>query len=655
MQQTVNPFTYGNPISDPKRFYGRKRELDQVFSRLMNAECESSSLVGEHRTGKSSFLLCMSHPEVVRQRGFDPDRYLFVYAHLDIISSSSTPSRFYQYVLRRIGSVNRDPELADLLRQLAPRDSIDPYDLEDVFDLVDRKGLVIVLLLDDFEHLASNANFGPEFYYGLRSLAVHHGLALVTASRSDLVELAHTDSVRSSPFFNIFATVNLEPFSPTDVPEFVMGSLAGTGVSFKDAEVERAVRIAGRQPFFLQIALHHLFDAARGGDDPAGRLSVAEEQFQAAAAPHFEGYWQRCSDDEKIALAVLGLLGQGYARKEPSQVRLEELFAGAGSAVSTLVRRGLAVRTPGGVAPFSDSFSRWVAREFTAPPKEAVSASKDKTEKALRSSLPSPIRAKAGAWLDTLQTTYPHLLARWLSDPRTAERALAFLESCRDAFAARELQPAGVAAEPGQTQAGPQLVSGPADEGSVLTEAERRSAARHLPPEGTVTILFTDLAESTTLFQALGDQRARELMRNHDRLIRRWIADSGGYEVKNTGDGFMVVFPSARRALECTIGIQRELETSARESPAPALRVRMGLNAGEALQEEQDFFGTAVILAARVMAKAQAGQILVSELFRRLVGTTASVAFVDRGQHELPGFEEPQRLYEVDWRAAETK
>ena len=90
---TLNPFTYGNPISDPARFFGREREIEQVFSRLRNAEFESSSLVGERRIGKTSLLNYLAHPDVRRQHGLEPDKYIFVYVDLQMVDKDTTTAR----------------------------------------------------------------------------------------------------------------------------------------------------------------------------------------------------------------------------------------------------------------------------------------------------------------------------------------------------------------------------------------------------------------------------------------------------------------------------------------------------------------------------------------------------------------------------------
>ena len=169
-------------------------------------------------------------------------------------------------------------------------------------------------------------------------------------------------------------------------------------------------------------------------------------------------------------------------------------------------------------------------------------------------------------------------------------------------------------------------------------------------PEGTVTVLFTDLEGSTDLATRRGDEAAQEVLRAQRQLVRRQVESHSGHEVKSTGDGFMVAFTSARRALACAVEIQRALEEhNRRQLPDQQLRVRIGLNTGEAIREESDLFGAAVNAAARVAAKAKGGQILVSELVKDLVGLDIDVPLADRGRFRLKGFPERWRLFEVLW------
>src|SRR6266705_3170243 len=98
----INPFTYGNPISDARRFTGRAREVDQIFSRLRNVEFESSSLVGERRIGKTSLLNYIADPEVRRAHGLNPNEAIFVYADLALLDATTTPLRLWQYLFHQM-------------------------------------------------------------------------------------------------------------------------------------------------------------------------------------------------------------------------------------------------------------------------------------------------------------------------------------------------------------------------------------------------------------------------------------------------------------------------------------------------------------------------------------------------------------------------
>lgn len=170
-----------------------------------------------------------------------------------------------------------------------------------------------------------------------------------------------------------------------------------------------------------------------------------------------------------------------------------------------------------------------------------------------------------------------------------------------------------------------------------------------LAGEGTVTILFTDVEGSTGLGARTDDESARNILRTQEELIRAHVADHGGRQVKNLGDGLMIAFSSARRALACAIAIQRELEEKRRVEPVLVPRVRMGLNSGEAIHEEGDLFGAAVSAAARISAHATGGTILISEVVKILAGNVPSVEFKDKGLVELKGFDDRWRLFEVDW------
>lgn len=171
----------------------------------------------------------------------------------------------------------------------------------------------------------------------------------------------------------------------------------------------------------------------------------------------------------------------------------------------------------------------------------------------------------------------------------------------------------------------------------------------------TVTIMFTDMVESTALGDRLGDVEAKALRRAHDRLLKEQFVRFGGRVVEGTGDGFLVTFASARAGVECAVAIQQALAAKHVDGRYLDLQVRIGLHTGEPLVEGDRLFGSDMNLAARVEAAAEGGQVLVSEVTRLLARQTIgrenpSFEFVSLGERELKGFPETVPLFEVGWK-----
>ncbi len=156
---------------------------------------------------------------------------------------------------------------------------------------------------------------------------------------------------------------------------------------------------------------------------------------------------------------------------------------------------------------------------------------------------------------------------------------------------------------------------------------------------GFQTILFTDLEASTPLTQRLGDEGAQEILRGHNKVVREALDEHGGREVKRTGDGIMASFPSAVSAVTAALQIQRGLAGG-------EVRVRVGLNAGEPIVDDDDLFGLSVIKAARIADRAEPGTVLVSDVVKQLCeGKTFE--FASLGPVSLKGFDEAVTLFEV--------
>ncbi len=161
---------------------------------------------------------------------------------------------------------------------------------------------------------------------------------------------------------------------------------------------------------------------------------------------------------------------------------------------------------------------------------------------------------------------------------------------------------------------------------------------------GTRSVMFTDIVGSTELTQILGDDVAMEMLRVHDTIVRNALAAVGGREVKHTGDGIMACFFSAVAAIQCATRIQQELATRREQNAPHPITVRIGTAAGEPVEQGQDLFGSTVQLAARLCARAEPGQTLVSNAIAELcIGKT--IAFEDLGETQLKGFARPVRVH----------
>jgi class 3 adenylate cyclase len=185
--------------------------------------------------------------------------------------------------------------------------------------------------------------------------------------------------------------------------------------------------------------------------------------------------------------------------------------------------------------------------------------------------------------------------------------------------------------------------------GRIQDTSAVKEPSKPVSDGGFRTILFTDMKGSTALTRRLGDAAALEVLRTHNSITREVLAAVGGREVKHTGDGIMASLASVARALECAIAVQRKLREYNSEHPDVPIHVRIGLSAGEPVEDSDDIFGASVQLARRICDCAEPGQILVSNVVRELA-IGKGFLFADKGEMELKGFEEQVRVHEVRWR-----
>ncbi|MGZ5761271.1 MAG: adenylate/guanylate cyclase domain-containing protein [Caldimonas sp.] len=174
-------------------------------------------------------------------------------------------------------------------------------------------------------------------------------------------------------------------------------------------------------------------------------------------------------------------------------------------------------------------------------------------------------------------------------------------------------------------------------------------------PDGTMTVVFTDLEGSTEMLERLDEQRWVEVIRDHNRLVRGRVSAHDGVVVKSQGDGFMIVFASASAALACAVELQQLFSIYSARHPDRQLRARIGLHTGNVFQEKDDFLGKTVVVAARITGRARGGEVLVSDALKDYTERVGGWRFGPPADLSLKGLTSTQRVHPVHWRTVETE
>ena len=364
-----NPFMFGAPIRDQDDFFGRDLIVSRIVNRLRSLQ--ASSVIGERRMGKTSLLYHLQEGDVIKEYNLDPDKYILVYFSFQS-AGHMTPTQFWRRLLRPLSEKIPDGELHDEIERLRQMDSIDPFDIEELF-LRLSEDLNIVFLLDEFEEVTQATSLDADFFSFLRALATgrYIGLVFVTSSREKLSELSHAGIV-GSPFFNIFETFFLKPFSPDSGRSVLRAQLARGNIKFDEDEEDYLMALSGNHPFFLQMGASYLYDtyAIHGLDDDSlrpARLERVEHEFLLQAGDHLGHYWKQSTDSQKIFLTALSVLRLTLGDdKKPDQASMNSAFREADIAARKLGDRGLVKHDKGIYQMFSPAYERWILRELSS-------------------------------------------------------------------------------------------------------------------------------------------------------------------------------------------------------------------------------------------------------------------------------------------------
>ena len=346
MTAARNPYVLGMPIKNPADFYGREIEIRELFESIQNMQ--PVALVGEHRCGNTSLLFQVQNPEM-QARFFDPSQLEgLLFAFADSQLAADGPDAFFRRIARSL-------KRADSESSMDFDEDIDQFWIEDYLeDLADRDKR-LVLLMDEFEVLSG---FAISFWEWFRGLITEYDMSIVVATRVELGEF-RDEWGTGSPFFNMFRSIYLKPFSAAEIDAFLSGTAEVSGVELTGVR-EAIVSLSGGFPYYLQVASALFYDAIKAGTDVDEALiaSVAGD-FRSRTESHFEDIWGKLPDVEREGLAYMAL----HADTEDESEKVS-VGAGANSPTSqagrSLERRGYLVA--GKI--FSTAFADYIRRRL---------------------------------------------------------------------------------------------------------------------------------------------------------------------------------------------------------------------------------------------------------------------------------------------------
>ncbi len=339
-----SPYVVGQPIHDPSRFYGRQELVAHLYKAMFAPEANSKSVLGAHRTGITSLLFYISHPDVLHtyaKMHMCPILPVYINLQAQIVN----PQRFYSYILRATARTLERQGAAHFDAPDFPVE-IDYSFVTEFFDKACHYGYRFMLLLDEFEELIEG-NFDESFFGSLRALATgrNRDVAFVTTSFRDpfLLLDGKFGPTLASPFFNIFdpALLYLGALSEEEARQLITRPAEKAGHPFTDEDVTFILKLAGRLPFAIQAAASMLYN--KTGISAQDRVC---EDFNRAMKKHFDHYWAHFTSTERQALLKL--------------VRAGELTSDDYEALSGLADYGFVEEIHGDYRILGDAFTEWI-------------------------------------------------------------------------------------------------------------------------------------------------------------------------------------------------------------------------------------------------------------------------------------------------------
>lgn len=359
------PYTVGHPVQSFADFYGRQRQITQLFEIIGGAHPQSANIIGLPRSGKTSFLRHIAHPTVLVRHVRHPERMVMVYVDM---TSCKTPGQFYYRILTQL-KMSLGQVHTGFLWKESPPEQTSIYDVEAFLCHFPLHRMV--LLLDDFDALHTEA-FDRHFLTELRAMTSvnDYDLVCVTTALADLYHMGSRLGLpATSPFFNIFAPtpLYLAELETAVIPPLITHPALQAGTPFSANDVQQVQRLAGTLPFLLQLtAARWLYHKRLDGVPNAGAVQT---QLVAELSPWFSQWWANFDACQRQILAEL--VGAPVASPAPfSPFTLAE-------AERRLRQFGLVVDRGRQVVVNGHIFTTWIRQHTAVPLPETAEVGRD--------------------------------------------------------------------------------------------------------------------------------------------------------------------------------------------------------------------------------------------------------------------------------------
>jgi len=302
-----NPYYHLTMIREPDLFFGRLNTLRRLYSAIYDQQC--LSLVGPRRIGKSS-ILGMLRSEVVQKRfGYDLTTSIVTF-----IDTAEHPQKSVETFLHFTCEQLVAQSQGRIPPEILPLPGIDSF--RAFLDLIKAMGFHPVLLLDEFESITGAARFDQNFFAFLRAQANSGRISYITASRDSLDKVSHPE-ILGSPFFNIFSTHKLGPFTQEEAEALITIPSSLAGYTFTPDEVAWVLKVAGNHPFFIHRACYFLFEEKALAQGASVDLTILEKQTYEELLPHFEYSWNHLDAQQQELVAWEARRDEAFQRKHP--------------------------------------------------------------------------------------------------------------------------------------------------------------------------------------------------------------------------------------------------------------------------------------------------------------------------------------------------